>query len=130
MISCGPIERRDKEDPLWVLRNLAERRLLIQDALRVQARTSPEEMETIAKAVAEKLNKYPNKNLVKFIIPKKGFSSLSAEGGALYDPVADKAFVDELKKDLDPEIKILEVNSHINTPEFAQAVVTALKESL
>ena len=129
MISCGPIERRDKGDPLWVLRNLAERRLLIQDALRVQARTSPEEMETIAKAVAEKLNKYPNKNLVKFIIPKKGFSSLSTEGGALYDPVADKAFVDELKKDLDPEIEILEVNSHINTPEFAQAVVNALKES-
>ncbi len=130
MISCGPIERRDKGDPLWVSRNLAERKLLIQDALRVQARTSPEEMKIIAKAVAEKLNKYPNKNLVKFIIPKKGFSSLSTEGGALYDPVADKAFIDELKKDLDPEIKILEVNSHINTPEFAQAVVNALKESL
>jgi uncharacterized protein (UPF0261 family) len=129
MISCGPIERRDKGDPLWVSRNLAERKLLIQDTLRVQARTSPEEMETIAKAAAEKLNKYSNKNLVKFIIPKKGFSSLSTEGGALYDPIADKAFVDELKKDLDPEIKILEVNSDINTPEFAQALVNALKES-
>ena len=86
-------------------------------------------MEIIAKAVAEKLNKYPNKNLVKFIIPKKGFSSLSTEGGALYDPVSDKAFVDELKKDLDPKIKIFEVNSHINSPEFAQALVNALKET-
>ena len=130
MISCGPIERRDKGDPLWVSRNLAERKLLIQDALRVQARTSPEEMKTIAKAVAEKLNKYPNKNLVKFVIPKKGFSSLSTEGGALYDPIADKAFLEELKKDLDPEIKILEVNAHINTPEFAQAVVDSLRENL
>jgi len=129
MISCGPIERRDKGDPLWVSRNLAERKLLIQDALRVQARTSPEEMETIAKAVAEKLGKYQNKRLVKFIVPQKGFSSLSVEGGALYDPIADKAFLDELKKDLDPEIKILEVNAHINTPEFAQAVVEALEES-
>ena len=130
MISCGPVERRDKGDPLWDSRKLAERKLLIQDTLRVQARTSPEEMEIIARAVAEKLNKYPNKNLVKFIIPKKGFSSLSTEGGALHDPVADKAFIDELKKDLDPEIKILEVNSHINTPEFAQALVNTLKESL
>jgi uncharacterized protein (UPF0261 family) len=50
-------------------------------------------MEAIAKAVAEKLNRYSNKKLVKFVIPKKGFSSLSAEGGALYDPFADQAFV-------------------------------------
>jgi len=34
MISCGPIERRDKGDPLWVSRNLAQRKLLIQDAMR------------------------------------------------------------------------------------------------
>jgi uncharacterized protein (UPF0261 family) len=98
--------------------------------MRVQARTSVEEMETIAKAVAEKLNKYHNKNLVKFIIPQKGFSSISVEGGALYDPIADKAFVDELRKHLDPKIKILEINTDINSPEFAQAVVETLKENL
>ena len=130
MISCGPIERRDKGDPLWVSRKLAERKLLVQDAMRVQARTSVEEMETIAKAVAEKLNQYPNKNLLKFIIPQKGFSSLSVEGGALYDPIADKAFVDALRKYLDPRIKIVEVNTDINNSQFAQAVVEALKESL
>ena len=129
MISCGPIERKDKGDPLWVSRHLAERKLLVQDAMRVQARTSVEEMETIAKAVAEKLNAYPEKKQITFVIPKKGFSSLSVEGGALYDPVADKAFVETLRKYLDPEIKILEVNTHINTPEFAKAVVDALNES-
>jgi uncharacterized protein (UPF0261 family) len=128
MISCGPIERRDKGDPLWVSRKLAERKLLVQDAMRVQARTSPEEMETIAKAVAEKLNKYQNKNLVKFIIPKKGFSSLSAEGGALYDPIADQVFINELKKNLNPEIKIFEVDTDINNLEFGRAIVKSLEE--
>lgn len=130
MISCGPVERRDKGDPLWVSRKLADRKLLIQDAMRVQARTSVEEMETIAKAVAEKLNPYPNKNRVKIVIPRKGFSSLSVEGGALYDPVADNAFVSALKKYLDPGIKIVEVDTDINNTRFAQAVVGALKESL
>jgi uncharacterized protein (UPF0261 family) len=130
MISCGPIERRDKGDPLWVSRKLAERKLLIQDAMRVQARTSVEEMETIAKAVAEKLNQYPNKNLLKFVIPQKGFSSLSVEGGALYDPISDKAFVDALRKYLDPGIKVVEVNTDINNSQFALAVVEALKKSL
>lgn len=130
MITCGPIEKKDKGDPLWVSRKLAERKLLIQDAMRVQARTSAEEIETIAKAVAEKLNQYPSKNLLKFIIPQKGFSSLSVEGGALYDPMADKAFVDALRKYLDPGIRIIEVNTDINNSQFAQAVVEALKESL
>jgi uncharacterized protein (UPF0261 family) len=130
MISCGPIERRDKGDPLWVSRKLSERKLLIQDAMRVQARTSIEEMETVAKAVAEKLNQYPHKNLVKFIIPQKGFSSLSVEGGALYDPIADKAFVEALRNYLDPGIEITEVNTDINNSQFAQAIVEALRESL
>jgi uncharacterized protein (UPF0261 family) len=128
MISCGPIQRRDEGDYLWTSRGLAERKLLIQDAMRVQARTSPEEMEAIAGAVAEKLNTHENKNLVKFVIPKKGFSSLSIEGGALYDPVSDRAFIEELRRRLDRDIEIIEVEAHINTLEFAQAVVDALEK--
>ena len=58
LISCGPIERRDHGDPLWVSRRLAQRKLHVQDALRVQARTSPEEMEQVAIAAAERLNRY------------------------------------------------------------------------
>jgi uncharacterized protein (UPF0261 family) len=130
MISCGPIQRRDEGDSLWVSRKLAKRKLLIQDAIRVQARTSPEEMQTIARAVAEKLNKHENKKLVKFIIPTKGFSSISVEGGALYDSISDKTFIDEIRENLDPEIDIIELDTHINTPEFARAVVDALEQTL
>jgi uncharacterized protein (UPF0261 family) len=130
MISCGPIERKDKGDPLWVSRKLAERRMLVQDVMRVQVKPTVEEMQTFARAVADKLNKHPNKKLVKFLVPEKGFSSLSVEGGAMYEPDTDRAFVDELRRKLDPEIQIIEVDAHINTPEFAQAVVHALKEAL
>jgi uncharacterized protein (UPF0261 family) len=129
MISCGPLERKDKGDPLWTSRKLAERKMLVQDAMRVQARTNAEEVQTIARAVAEKLNKHRNKKLVKFVIPTRGFSSLSVESGALYDPDTDSAFIDELRKSLDPEIQIIEVDTHINTPEFARAVADALGES-
>lgn len=130
MISCGPIERRDKNDPLWVSRKLADRKLLLQDAMRVQARTSAEEMEAVAVAVAEKLNGYKYKKMVKVVIPKKGFSSLGVEGAALHDPASDEAFVAALKRDLNPEIKVLEVDSHINAIEYAQVVTLALAEAL
>jgi uncharacterized protein (UPF0261 family) len=130
MISCGPIQRKDEGDPLWVSRKLAERKLLVQDAMRVQARTSLEEMHTIAQDVAEKLNTHKDKRLVKFVIPTQGFSSISMKGGALYDPELDRAFIDELRKNLDPEIEIIEVETHINTPEFGRSVVKALKQIL
>lgn len=130
MISCGPIQRRDEGDPLWTSRNLAARKLLLQDAIRVQARTSAEEMQTIAQEVANKLNHSKNKKLIKFILPTKGFSSLSVEGGALYEPLSDKAFIDTLKKSLDDDIDIIEVEADINTPQFARAVVDALHQAL
>jgi uncharacterized protein (UPF0261 family) len=130
MISCGPIQRRDDGDPLWVSRKLADRKLLLQDAIRVQARTSVEEMQTIAHEVAARLNCSNNKKLIKFILPTKGFSSLSVEGGALYDPESDMAFVEALKQELEDDIAILEVDADINTPEFARAVVDALRQAL
>jgi uncharacterized protein (UPF0261 family) len=98
--------------------------------MRVQARTISDESQLIAREVADKLNRYENKKLVKFVVPTKGFSSLSVEGGALYDPVSDRVLIDELRKTLDPEIEIVEVETHINTPEFAHAVVEVLRQTL
>jgi uncharacterized protein (UPF0261 family) len=125
MISCGPPERRDGNDPLWTSRRLGERKVHVQPP-RVQARTSPEEMEETASAVADRLNRYRNKARVKAVVPLRGLSSLSAEGGALHDPAADAAFATALSSRLDPEIEIIEVDTDINDPVFAQAVAEAL----
>ena len=129
MISCGPLERRDAGDPLWVSRRLSERRLHMKDSLRVEARTSVEEMEQLGTAVAERLNLYVNKARVKVVVPRKGFSSLSVEGGTLFDPVADGAFTAALRRELDPQIGITEVDADINDPDFARVVMAALSEA-
>lgn len=129
VVSCGPIARKDNGDPLWTSRKLAERKIFIQDTARVQVRTSPDEMRFFARAVAERLNTYANKALVKFLIPTRGFSSLGAEGGVLHEPETDRAFTDELKQHLDSAIEIVEVDTHLNTPEFARAVVTAFRKA-
>ena len=127
IISCGPIERKDRDDSLWKSRKLAERKLYIQEHPRVQARMSAEEMEYVATAAAERLNRYEHKPRVKVVIPRKGFSSLSVEGGPLFDPVSDRVFAAVLKKRLDPEIETIEVDSEINSCEFAPAVIAALE---
>jgi uncharacterized protein (UPF0261 family) len=126
IISCGPIERRDRNDPLWASRKLAERKLYVQDPPRVQARMSPEETEYVAAAAAEKLNQYHGKARVKVVIPLKGFSSISVEGAPLHDPAADTVFAVALKGRLDPSIEVIEVDADINNPRFARAVANAL----
>ncbi len=121
MLSCGPLERRDRGDSLWVSKNIKDRKLFIPDAFRVQARTTAQELREIAREVARKLN--PSRGPVSILIPLKGWSSLDQEGMPLYDPEADRAFVDELKIHLSKTISLLEVDLHLNTREFAEKAV-------
>ncbi len=129
IISCGPIERKNGNDPLWTSRKLAERKLYLQDAHRVQARMNPEETKLVAAAAARELNRYPDKARVKAVIPLKGFSSIGVRGGPLHDPAADAAFRFTFRRHLDPGIEIVEVDSDINSPEFAHAVAAALSRA-
>jgi len=121
MLSCGPLERGDHGDPLWVSKRIKNRKLFVPDTFRVQARTASEELREIAREVARKLNR--SKGPVAILIPLKGWSSLDKEGMPLYDPVGDRAFLDELKIHIDPKIPIVEVNLHLNTREFAHEAV-------
>jgi uncharacterized protein (UPF0261 family) len=130
IISCGPLERRDSDDSLWKTRKLSERKLYIQEHPRVQARLIAEEMEYVAVSAAERLNYYTQKERVKIIVPMKGFSSLSVAGGPLYDPESDEVFAAALKKCLDPAIEIIEINTDINSREFAAAVAESLLKIL
>jgi uncharacterized protein (UPF0261 family) len=128
MLSCGPLNRKDREDPLWVKLRLAERKLFIPDAFRVQARTDAAELRITAEVVAEKLNR--SKGDVKFFIPTAGWSALSKEGADLYEPETDAVFVAGLKKKLPPVIEVRELNTHLGTPEFAEALVETLDEMM
>jgi uncharacterized protein (UPF0261 family) len=70
----------------------------VQDALRVQVRTTAEELRQAADVFAERLNRA--RGPWSFLIPLKGWSSLDKEGRPIYDPVADAAFVARLKEKL------------------------------
>ena len=83
-------------------------------------------MEQIALAAADRLNRYQHKARVKAVIPLRGFSSLSVEGGPLHDPDSDGVFSPALRSQLDPEIEVIEVDSDINSPVFASIVADAL----
>ncbi len=50
---------------------------------------------------------------------------IRAASGSVVDYI-----INELRKELGPEIEMIEDETHINTPEFARAVVELLRQTL
>jgi len=98
-----------------------DRTQYVQDALRVQVRTTEAELRHAADVIAERLNQATGP--FTFMVPLKGWSSLDKEGRPIYDPVADAAFVARLKEKLNNKDAVKEVDLHLYTPEFAAAAV-------
>ena len=70
------------------------------DNVRVMVRTTAEELIPAARTIAAKLNKA--RGPVKFLVPLRGWSRRDGEGSPLDDPEADRVFVEELRKCLNP----------------------------
>ncbi len=104
-----------------MLEKTNDRPQYVQDALRVQVRTTAEELRQAAEVIADRLNRA--KGEWTFLIPLQGWSSLDKEGGLIYDPVADAAFVARLKEKVANPRRIKEVDLHLYTPEFARVAV-------
>ncbi len=130
MISPGALEERNDNDPIKKSLNQGKRKIHVMDSARLEVRATAEEMETLGREVAKRLNRRKNKELVRVLIPLRGFTAPGVEGGDLYDPESDEAFIKSIKENLDPEIVISELDTHINSPEFAKAMVRALLETL
>ena len=82
----------------------------------------------IANQLSAKLNLKPSK--IKVLIPGRGWSEADREDGPLYDPKISGAFIERIKRDLNPKIEIKEVDLHINDPDFAQVASTVMDEML
>jgi uncharacterized protein (UPF0261 family) len=89
-------------------------------------RANKDEMASAGKTIAEKLNRALGPIVV--VVPNRGFSPANRRGKALYDPEADRAFVEVLRQNLKPSIRIVELDAHINDELFAKRAVDLLCE--
>ncbi len=107
-----------------MLEKTKDRPRVVQDALRVQVRTTADELRQAADVIAARLNRA--KGPWTFLVPLQGWSSLDKHGGPLHDPAADAAFVARLKERLADQGHVREVDLHLYTKEFARAAVDEL----
>jgi uncharacterized protein (UPF0261 family) len=104
-----------------MLEKTKDRVQYVQDALRVQVRTTADELRQAADVIAQRLN--DAKGEWTFLVPLQGWSSLDKVGRPIHDPQADGEFVERLKAGLDQPQRVKEVDLHLYTPEFARVAV-------
>jgi uncharacterized protein (UPF0261 family) len=109
-----------------MLERTRDRPQYVQDALRVQVRTTRDELRQAADVIAERLDRA--RGPWTFLVPREGWSSLDRKGRPMYDPDADAAFVARLVERLAHPRRVKEVPLHLYTPEFARVAVDELVE--
>ncbi len=87
-------------------------------------RTNVEENQKIGKMLADAANAATGP--ITVILPLKGVSMLDSQGERFWDPEADAACYDTLRKNLRPGIEVIEADANINDPEFADLCANTL----
>jgi uncharacterized protein (UPF0261 family) len=91
-------------------------------------RTTVEECAALGRITAEKLN--AAKGPVTFVMPLRGVSAIDAPGKPFYSPEADAAYLQALRRYLNPNVSLIEADAHINDERFAVELVTRLLECI
>ena len=103
VICPGAISCNTYGPPETIPQKFRGRQFVRHSALYTNVRTNVEELTALAKEQAKRIN--PGKGPIEWFIPMKGFCSYSVKGGPLYNPEADKAYVDTLKSELREKVR-------------------------
>lgn len=102
----------------------AGRTLYRHNATVTLMRTSPEECAAIAERIAGQLNRATGPTVL--VLPLRGVSAIDADGQPFHDPAADRALFDTLRALIQPHVRIVEVDAHINDTAFADVLASEM----
>ena len=89
-------------------------------------RTNLEENRQLGQIFAEKANQAIGP--IAFLLPLGGVSILDGDGEVFCDREADQALFTSIKRNVNPEIPVFEIEANINDPAFSQRAVEILLE--
>jgi uncharacterized protein (UPF0261 family) len=101
--------------------SMKRRKYFIHNPRFTLVRLLPNELQQVGKLVAQKLNKA--KGPLKIFIPLRGFSFPDRENLPNWDLEGNQAFIKALKENIKKSIPVIELDAHINDPEFIDPVV-------
>ena len=81
-------------------------------------RTTPKESAQLGKLIALRAN--AAQGPVAVILPLAGYSQVGVVGQPFFNPQADEALFAAIRANLRPDVKLIEMGTHINDPRFAE----------
>lgn len=87
-------------------------------------RTTPEENDRLGQQIVEKA--CASRGPVTILLPLRGISAIDVEGGPFWWPEADQALFQSIRNWVAPPVKVVELDLHINDPEFARTAADLL----
>lgn len=120
MVNFGPRES--------VPEKFRDRNLYVHNPTVTLMRTTPEECAELGSRLAGKLNRA--KGPTTLFVPLRGISMISVEGQTFCDPEADGALFAAIRENIAENVELVELDTHVNDPEFALAMAEKLHEHL
>jgi len=105
-----------------------DRRTMVHTPTITLVRTSPEEMAAVARLIAERLAE--SAGPAAMILPLRAFGWFAREGQPLHDPESDRAFVETFKAHAPAQVRIVEMDTHLNDPEVGKMAIQLMHEML
>jgi uncharacterized protein (UPF0261 family) len=126
IVTPGSVDFINFLTPETVPAKYKDRRLHSHNPQATTLRMEKDELETIGRVVAEKLNNA--KGRVEMLIPSRGFSMWDQEGNVFYDPESDKAFIDAFMRTVSRAVEVFTLDMHINDGTFGDFLYGRLTE--
>ncbi|MSU79414.1 MAG: UPF0261 family protein [Gemmataceae bacterium] len=124
VISVGAIDMVNFGPRETVPEKFNDRKFYIHNANVTLMRTTPAENDKLGKEIAEKAS--AARGATAILLPLKGVSAIDREGQPFWWPEADKALFQSIRNWVGPQVKLIELDLHINDPEFARIAAETL----
>jgi uncharacterized protein (UPF0261 family) len=124
VIGLGALDMVNFGPPDTVPEKFRHRRFHQHNPTVTLMRTTPEENDALGKEIAHKASAAKGPTAV--YVPLRGVSALDREGQPFWHPQADRALFDSLRLWMSPHVKLVELDLHVNDPEFARKMAEEL----
>jgi uncharacterized protein (UPF0261 family) len=128
VISVGALDMVNFGPPATVPQKFKERRFYQHNPTITLMRTTPAENDLLGKQIAEKASAARGPTAV--ILPLRGVSAIDREGQPFWWPEADQALFQSLRNWISPNVRLVELDLHINDSAFAEAAARTLLEMI
>lgn len=128
--SVGALDMINWGPPGTIPTQFAHRLFHVHNAQVTLMRSSAEELDRAGVCLAERLNR--SSGPVHLFLPLKGLSAIDAPGQPFYDPDANGALFDAIRRTfrVTNRHQLHSLSLHINDPEFARAVATTVRATV